>query len=633
MPSTFFGLTIGKTGLYASSAALNTTAHNAANATTEGYTRQEVTLRAGTPISVYSKAGMSGTGVSIVSIERQRNIYYDEKYRTANSVYGGYNTKNYYLSAIENYFNETDSDSKGLTSSLSDFYKSLENLKNNPSESATRTAAKEAACNMTEYINHLGQSLQSVQEEANTDIKTTVQRINSIASQIATLNKQINTLELQGGAANDLRDQRDLLLDELSEYCNISVSEVFVGDKTTSLNQFTVKVDGITLVDSYLYNTIEIETEEGSVNMNDVDNLYRFRWSTGEDFNSSSPSLGGKLQALFEVRDGNAGINFDGKIKEVKEDDNNSGQAIIVVNQSNCNNMAQLNLPKTDGKITIGPNTFYYDSFSVAIETDGSYTYTFEGIKSEAGKAGSYISHNDTRLTGRVERTLNVGSKVDFKGVPYYQAQLNEFVRTYSKAFNEIHNKGEDLNGDEGLDFFVGVDKVTGLDYKFSEKPDAGVSSGTNAKDLIDNNEETSYYHMTALNFSVNKDIQNNIMKIATFTKPEPGSNVVTGVESTDLLDQLIKTQSDMSMFDQGKPSQFLEMFTSNLGTDNQQAKLFADSQSNICKSINQQRMSISSVDEDEEAISLVKYQNAYELSAKVVSTMQQMYDTLMGMI
>lgn len=631
MPSTFFGLTIGKTGLYASSAALNTTAHNAANATTEGYTRQEVTLRAGTPISVYSKAGMSGTGVSIVSIERQRNIYYDEKYRTANSVYGGYNTKNYYLSAIENYFNETDSDTKGLTSSLSDFYKSLENLKNNPSESATRTAAKEAACNMTEYINHLGQSLQSVQEEANTDIKTTVQRINSIASQIATLNKQINTLELQGGAANDLRDQRDLLLDELSEYCNISVSEVFVGDKTTSLNQFTVKVDGITLVDSYLYNTIEIETEEGSVNMNDVDNLYRFRWSTGEEFNSSSPSLGGKLQALFEVRDGNAGINFDGKIKEVKEDDNNPGQAIIVVNQSNCNNMAQLNLPKTDGKITIGPNTFYYDSFSVNIEADGSYTYTFEGIKSEAGTAGSYISPADTRLQGKEGRTLSVGSKVDFKGVPYYQAQLNEFVRTYSKAFNEIHNKGEDLNGDQGLDFFVGVDKVTGLDYKFSEDP-IGFSSGTNAKELVDDDKETSYYHMTALNFSVNKDIQNNIMKIATFTKSDE-NGVVTGVESTDLLDQLIKTQSDMSMFDQGKPSQFLEMFTSNLGTDNQQAKLFADSQSNICKSIDQQRMSISSVDEDEEAISLVKYQNAYELSAKVVSTMQDMYDVLMGMI
>lgn len=629
MPSTFFGLTIGKTGLYASSAALNTTAHNAANATTEGYTRQEVTLRAGTPISVYSKAGMSGTGVSIVSIERQRNIYYDEKYRTANSVYGGYNTKNYYLSAIENYFNETDSDSKGLTSSLSDFYKSLENLKNNPSESATRTAAKEAACNMTEYINHLGQSLQSVQEEANTDIKTTVQRINSIASQIATLNKQINTLELQGGAANDLRDQRDLLLDELSEYCNISVSEVFVGDKTTSLNQFTVKVDGITLVDSYLYNTIEIETEEGSVNMNDVDNLYRFRWSTGEEFNSSSPSLGGKLQALFEVRDGNAGVNFNGTIDSIVK---NQDQANIVVKSSNCNNIAELNLPKTDGKITIGPNTFYYDSFSVSIETDGSYTYTFEGIKSEAGKAGSYISPDDTRLTGRVGRTLSVGSKVDFKGVPYYQAQLNEFVRTYSRAFNEIHNKGEDLNGDEGLDFFVGVDKVNGFDYKFSEDP-TGFSSGDNAKEIYTATDpETSYYHMTALNFSVNKDIQNNIMKIATFTKP--GENgVVTGVESTDLLDQLIKTQSDMSMFDQGKPSQFLEMFTSNLGTDNQQAKLFADSQANICKSIDQQRMSVSSVDEDEEAISLVKYQNAYELSAKVVSTMQQMYDTLMGMI
>lgn len=621
MPSTFFGLTIGKTGLYASSAALNTTVHNASNATTKGYSRQVVNTQAGTPVSVYSRAGMSGTGVTVTSIERERNIYYDEKYRTSNTAYGCYKAQEYYLSAIETYFKETDSNAKGITSSLSNFYTSLEDLKNNPSDSTTRTAVKEAANNLTEYINYLAQSLQNVQQEANTDIKTTVERINSIASQVATLNKQINTLELQGGAANDLRDQRDLLIDELSEYCNVSVNEIYVGDDTTSMNQYVVKVDGVTLVDSYLYNTIELETEEDHVNMNDVDNLYKLKWNNGQEFNMSSPTLGGKLQALLQVRDGNDGSNFSGKIKNVQE---NNGKTSIVVTDTNCNNVNLLNLPEEDGRITIGAATYYYDSFEVKVEADGSYTYTFVGITTENG---SQVSSTDTLLTSKIGRTLSVGESIDFKGIPYYQAKLNQFVRTYASAINEIHNQGKDLNGDNGLDLFTGVAATTGKDYVLYEQI-SGFSSNGNATNAEGTeNSGVSYYRLTALNTHVNTDIQNNVMKFAL------SEDINSGVEESKILDQLIATKMDSDMFNEGKPAQFLESFTADIGTQTQQVSIFTTSQKNICNSIDNQRMSVSSVDQDEEAMNLVKYQNAYELSAKVVSTMQDIYDVLMGMI
>lgn len=623
MPSTFFGLTIGKTGLYASSAALNTTAHNASNATTEGYSRQKVSTQAGTPVSVYSKAGMSGSGVTITSIERERNIYYDEKYRTSNTAYGCYKAQEYYLSAIETYFKETDSSAKGITSSLSTFYTALEDLKDNPADSTTRTAVKEAANNLTEYINYLAQSLQSVQQEANADIKTTVERINSIASQVATLNKQINTLELQGGAANDLRDQRDLLIDELSEYCNVSVNEIFVGDDTTSLNQYVVKIDGVTLVDSYIYNTIEIENEDGHVNMNDVDHLYKLKWNNGQDFNMSSPTLGGKLQALLQVRDGNDGTNFFGTIEDIKEDAT-TGKTSIVVTDSNCEDVNLLNLPEEDGKITIGAATYYYDSFSVDVEADGSYTYTFKGITTVNG---SDVSATDTLLTSKIGRKLSVGDSIDFKGVPYYQAKLNQFVRTYASAINEIHNQGQDLNGDQGLDLFTGVEVTTGIDYILYEQISGFSSNGNAVSADGTENSGVSYYRLTALNSHVNTDIQNNVMKLAL------AENVSSGVEESKILDKIIATKGDSSMFNEGKPAQFLESFTADIGTQTQQVTIFATSQKNICDSIDNQRMSVSSVDQDEEAMNLVKYQNAYELSAKVVSTMQQIYDVLLGMV
>lgn len=613
MPSTFFGLTIGKTGLYASSAALNTTAHNASNATTEGYSRQKVTMQAGVPVSVYSKAGMSGSGVTVVSIERERNVYYDEKYRTSNTAYGCYKAQEYYLSAIETYFNESAPDSKGVTSAFSTFYTALEDLKNNPSDSTTRTQAKEAANNLTEYVNYLAQSLQKVQREADDDIKITVDRINAIASQVATLNKQINTLELQGGMANDLRDQRDLLIDELSEYCNVSVNEVYMGDDKTTLNQYVVKVDGVTLVDSYTYNTIQLENEEGHVNMNDVDNLYKLKWSNGEDFNMSSPTLGGKLQALLQVRDGNDGRNFTGIIES-------AGGDSIVVKDANCNDVKLLNLPQEKGKITIGPSTYYYDSFSVDVDANGNYKYTFKGIKDENGAT---VTLDNSKLQGR---KLSVGESIDFKGVPYYQAKLNQFVRTYSSAINAIHNTGVDLNGDKGLDLFTAAAATTGVDYVLYEDVKNFSSTG-NAENSDGEKIGTSYYNMNALNFKVNTDIQNNVMKFAL------ASDINAGVEESSVLDKLIATKEDSSMFSEGKPAHFLESFTADIGTQTQQVSIFATSQKNICNSIDNQRMSVSSVDQDEEAMGLVKYQNAYKLSAKVVSTMQQTYDVLMSMI
>lgn len=618
MPSTFFGLTIGKTGINAAQSGINTTAHNAANATTKGFSRQVVSQKATTPISVYSRAGMAGTGVEVTSVKRVRNEYYDEKYRVCNTSYGEYNTKEYYLSSIENYFSEVDPDTQGLTATLTSFKTTLETLKDNPSDSTTRMAAVEYADSLTDYIQYMSTSLQKVQREANTDIKTTAERINSIAAQIATLNKQINTLELQSGTANDLRDERDLLIDELSEYANISVNEINVGDNTTVVHQYTVLLDGKTLVDTYNYNTLKITAETNKVNQNDIDNLYTLSWKDGQDFDSASPTLGGKLQALFEVRDGNNETNFVGSCEGAS-----AGDEFIRITGTNCNKLDQLNIPASDGTIKVGNKIYYYESFTVDIDEDGNYAYTFEGLSDDSG--------NEMLTLDVQEGTkVSIGSSIDYKGIPYYQAQLNEFCRTFAKTMNAIHNTGQDLNGDAGLDFFTGTDIVTGENLNLFEDITSFYSLGTATEKLEDDEEGAqtgaSYYNVTALNFCVNKAIKSDVQKVAC------ASNIVDGVESTDVLDKMIAVLSDNGVFKQGTPSQFLETFTANIGVDNAQAKLFSQSQSNILSAIDEQRMAISSVDEDEEAMNFVKYQNAYELSSKIISTMAELYDVLLGM-
>ena len=626
MASTFFGLSIGKSGMYASQASLNTTAHNVSNATRKGYTRQVVTQEASTPLALYSRAGMAGTGVDVTNVARVRNVYYDVKYRDANTAYGNYNTKDYYLNSIQSYFSETNSE--GLTATYTDFCMALKDLKGNVSDSTKRTAVAEKAENLTDYVKSLANSLQTIQREANVDIKTTADRINSIAAQIATLNKQINTLELRGSMANDLRDKRDLLVDELSEYASITVTETSRGDELTLLNEYTIKLDGKTLVDTYNYNTLITTARETKVNQNDIDGLYEVTWSDGQDFNSASISLGGKLQALFEIRDGNNKANFTG----TAADGSKEGDTFITVTDTSCNNINKLNIPEQDGELKVGNRMYYYDYFEVNVTADGTYAYTFHGLKDENGNKGLKIDSDG--------KEVSIGTSIGYKGIPYYQAQLNEFVRTYSTQFNTVHNGGEDLRGENGLDLFNGTCAVTGGNFILSENladlADAdgkvkfsSVIETTADGDIVYSSDgktvKGTYYNLTALNFSVNADILEDPLKFAC------AADLDNGVDECIFLDKLIDLQDKADMFKEGKAAEFLQSFTANISIDTEQAELFATSQSNILSSIDTQRMEISSVDEDEEAMSLVKYQNIYELSCKVVAVMDEIYDKLIN--
>lgn len=671
MPSTFFGLTIGKTGLNIAQASINTSAHNAANAQVAGYTRQIANAQACTPISLNTRAGMAGTGVELTSIERQRNIYYDAKYRQSNANYGKYDCTEYYMRSIESYFNEVGvegNEGKGINYVMTEFFNSLETLKDNPSDSNSRIQMVEKANNMVDMVNYLSESLKNIQKEANSEIKVAVEHINSIADQISSLNRQINTLEIQGGMANDLRDKRDLLLDDLSTYGNIEVSERNIGDDTTVVNEFVVMLDGKILVDTNRCNSLKVETMAGSDAQNDVGALYLVRWNDGTLFHNKSKTLGGKLQALYQIRDGNNKENFTGVASEVKTENN---ELCLTVKDTNCNDINLLQIPNTQGNIIVGGIRYTYDRFDVKVESDGSFTYTFRNLKTTEANGA-------LNLTDDASKQVSVGYAIDYKGVPYYQAQLNEFIRTVSQECNAIFNTGQDITeyNKLGMDFFNGTDSATGKNFELIENgtsvdwtdPATGIGytvkteitsftsngeanytvhyfykesmeitdSAGNVTQINAGDEDTAlqktgtqgetYYNMDATNFCITRAVYNNPLLVTTT------SDVNAGVEGTDVLDQVIAKLKDRNLFKQGTAGQFLETFTSNIGTNASQAILFAESQKNINESIDEQRMAISSVDSDEEAINLVKYKNAYDLNAKVISTMSQLYEILLNM-
>ncbi len=614
MASTFFGLNIGQTGLYAYKSALDTTAHNISNAETAGYSRQVMEQQAGKALKMNSTYGMAGTGVSVTGVVQKREEYYDSKYWKNNTMYGEYSGKAYYMKEIESYFNEITLE--GFTTTFNSMYNSLQELSKDPSSLNVRTQVVNYAKSFAEYFNSLSGNMNSIQEECNFEIRNKVDQINSCAQQIAALTKQINTLEVTGGMANDLRDQRALLVDELSEIADISVTEKKVG-AGIGVTSYVVKLNGVTLVDGIDYNLLQVVPREKKVNQNDVDGLYDIFWKNGQEFDMRSPSLGGTLQALLEVRDGNNQFNLRGSASA------EAGDNFVTMIDTNVNSVEKLNIPET-GIITVGNRDYKYSGFEVTQDAgSGNFIYTFE--------------LEDTVAVDAVEVQGSIGDSINYKGIPYYMQQLNEFVRTFARAFNDIHRTGEDMKGNAGMDVFTAKGKISGRDYVFGPLADSDDSAyydydtfnsrtGGFYEEIPDDQPfYGSYYFMTAANFTISEKLMTDTSYLATT------EDITAGNEANDIVEKLIALKEDKMLFKQGAPDGFFQTLVAEIGIDTNKAVTFSESQTDLLSTITNQRLSVSGVDVDEEAMNLVRYQNAYNLSAKVISVMDEIYDKLIN--
>ena len=207
MASTFFGLNIAYKGLLASNAALNTTANNIANVQTDGYSRQRVVQQASRAIRVFQTYGCAGAGVDTLAIERVRDEFYDTKYWNNNANAGEYDIKQYYMKQIEAYYDD-DGKSTGFKTIFDKMMVGgIQEWKKDPSSTNAKKQFIGTVGQLTEYFNGLAGNMQKMQADINQEIKTKVDEINSLAGELATLNKQINVVELSGTKANELRDR------------------------------------------------------------------------------------------------------------------------------------------------------------------------------------------------------------------------------------------------------------------------------------------------------------------------------------------------------------------------------------------------------------------------------------------
>ncbi|TGE39965.1 flagellar hook-associated protein FlgK [Desulfosporosinus fructosivorans] len=257
MSSTFGGLNILSRSLSAQQASLDTVGHNIANAGTDGYSRQRVNLVVATPAGeVYGRtANHSGSGVTVASITRARDTFTDRQLWKESATLGYSETSSEALSRIEGVFSEPSD--TGVQTVLNQFWTAWSTLATNASDSGARTAVAQRGVAVVNAIQHAGQQLKDTVENINSSIALDVKNINQITSSIDTLNKQIAFTEVGGkDHANDLRDSRDLLVDQLSKLVNISVQEDSDGKYTILSGEDNT----LTLVDPDGYTELDVTT-------------------------------------------------------------------------------------------------------------------------------------------------------------------------------------------------------------------------------------------------------------------------------------------------------------------------------------------------------------------------------------
>lgn len=296
MPGIFQSLDIARRAIWASRLGMDVTSHNIANVNTPGYSRQRVENRAAQPLQLVQ--GQLGLGVSSEMIVRIRNGMLDAQYRQTAFTLGNASVKEKLYSEVESIISEPDENSIGNL--MTEFFSEFSNLAADPESTSIRNLVRQKAQTLVQTFHHKNDQLNLMKQSIRKEVGAAVNQINEISREIADLNQRISTSEAGGGSANDLRDRRDMLLDQLSEYVKITYSEDQAG-------RVTVNGEGFNLVSGIKAKELSVQStgDNGTptlkfVSENGQTQIIRYGKLGGllEMYNQTIPDLLNKLDTL-----------------------------------------------------------------------------------------------------------------------------------------------------------------------------------------------------------------------------------------------------------------------------------------------------------------------------------------------
>ena len=606
MSSTFFGLELGLRALRSYQLAQDVTAHNIANASTPGYSRQRAVITATEP---YPFPGVNrlipaqvGTGVEVKTIERIRDEFINNALQGESQALKQWESTRDTLRQIEGILAEPGE--TGLNNILDQFWAGWQEVSKRPESLSLRENLKEQGIKLASSLNYYYQRLVALQLDNNERILPVLNDINSYANQIASLNKQISAVESVGDQANDLRDKRNLLVSKLTELVNLSTQEAKNG-------QINVYIGGRMLVQEG--EALKIEVKSSTQNPQ----LYDVVWAADE----FKVVVGaGELSALLS--------NRDTIIPYYLEQLNQLTKSLIT--EVNALHSQGYGLLDSAGAPYTGYN--FFDDQILKTSNTNTPAPTFDATVIGTVQLPEGTTTNTTlNQLGVTEGDFTVNGVVFTLAAP----DVAPAGITLGELLLQIayDAKVEATYNSVSRRIVITKEKATSLDIGAQPADTSNfLSSAVSGLATAPVGQAGAHYSVTSSDagarIEVSRWIVDDVNKIA-------ASHTAGGVPG-DGSSALAIAQLKQAKIMGGPPAtgtyeEFYRGVISNLGLDVQESIWLTDNHSLQKQQLENRREEISGVSLDEEMANMVKYQNSYQAAARMFTTMDEMLDIVIN--
>jgi len=582
MPGISGALNIAKWALYADQLAMEITSNNIANANTPGYSKQSLRLQANYPITM--GPGQIGTGVMAKEVLRAYDYFLNEQVCEKKSDYSKYSAQKDALEEIEMIFNE--SDETGINKLTGEFWNAWSDVANNPDSLPERDALLAKTTNLVQAIQAIDYDLRSYQRHLDSNIQVSVEKINTMIDEIADLNQQISTVEVKGMInANDLRDKRDMLLEQLSEYMGISYYE-----EQQSGQVMVYILGGTPLV---LGNeTYHLSSEKQDTDGTPTDYTQVF-WNdhSGRQVNITNRLEKGKIAGWVDVR--------DNRIESYINSMNTFTEELIwQVNSLHSAGTGLASLISLTSTADV--------SATDVLDADFRFSDRFN----PGGSFDIVIYDQDGNVVSDNPITLAAGATVgdlinDINSVSHMNAAItsgNKFSITSESGYTFAINPTDGADNNNAL-------AILGINTFFDWDESAGDFTQTIG---INPSIESNPQAISAGHLDENK-------KIA------PGDNQVA-LDIYGLQDAVIDIDGSNTTLDS-----YYSSFVSDVGVHVQNAQMNEKYNDTLLSQYIKRKESITGVNLDEEMAQILKFQHAYQAAAKLISISDEMLQTLLS--
>ncbi len=623
MASMFNALNIGYSGLSTAQVGINTTGHNIANAENDGYTRQRVMATAATPIT--TQPGNVGNGAEIQTIKRVFDNFVFDRYTDTYAQKEYTDFEKATLEQLSTYFPEIDE--VGVKADLQEYYNMWQTFADNPDNDSIKLALAKQTEVLSEHISYTQNKVSTLQSQLNDQIHTNINEVNSLAKELTEINRSIDTAEAGDlYSANDLRDKRNVIERDLARLIGAETtrgqleSNIQIDSSSnTKTGSYTVSINGFNLVDGSTYHPIHVSNDDNKNGFYEIS----FEREDGVLIPMEENINSGKVGALLELRggtiDNTSGVPSDGILQNTIAELDAFAKGLI---ESTNNLYASSATDRMDSNfLELNPDNALMSSaynikegsFSLIVyDIDGNIAASRDinidvattmqgavGSNSIEGQMNAQVDDNDdSNANNDIDDFLNFNwatfaggeNKVEFSLDALYKSKGYTFA-IQDNLKDETFASGTNFAGALGMSRFFDGDSASNIDLTFELKENATVMSAGYTGVAGDNRLALDMVQHQFERFDYKID------------------------------DKIYETTA-YGMFD---------IIATEVGVHTNSAIMRSETVTTQFNAVEMEYFSTSKVSIDEEMTNLIKYQTSYGAAAKIITTIDQMMQTLLG--